>query len=388
MDDKTPDVNDMAQSLVRSIGREAALNIVAILRKGPGSPEWEEMDYKLTRTPEEIEAACATEEEIQQAEHEEERRQQEEFAALLARYTQNPDQLSPDPPKWLLHELIGESVLTQIHGTQGDGKSMLALWIAKAIAEGSDLLGRKGTCKPTPVVYVDHENPESEVRKRLAAIGALNHPHIRYWGEWRKDRPPLAFDNKILQQMADLGRPFFIFDSLSSFEEDCDENMPAEMQRIMNKVHLLAFHSAGALVLHHDNKADGFRGATSIAAVPEMVIHLSQNKKSRVITLSEDKFRLCAGWTLRLKMPFEPTASCDVISDVRGATPDEVEKKPVSDRTIRLLKLKTARKMAAMFNLDPTQRQYEEATGIPQKTISRLLNEPESESDSEIESAG
>lgn len=291
----------------------------------------------------------------------------EEFHGLLRTYTQLPSELSAEPPSWLLDEFIGESVLTLIHGTQGHGKSMLALWIAKAIATGSELLGRKGTGYGRPVIFVDKENPQSIVRKRLEAIGALDLKNLFYWGEWRyPNRPPNSFGNKTLDDLADLGRPFFIFDSLSSFEEGLDENLPAQMQVVMQKAHLLAFHSAGVLVLHHDNKDGSFRGATPITAVPEMAIHLYQNENTRHITLSETKFRMCGGWKMTLKMPFEP-AACEIISDTagKGVTPEET----AVSKDLKIALVQTA------LNVDPnlSAARLEKLTGVPDTTLGRWL---------------
>lgn len=363
------DAMEITTNLLHIAGAEVARRFLAQLHVTLKSEEfqklarWEEL--KQAADEHYMENPSPTEEETVERELFEERVQLEEFEKLLRTYTQLPSQLSTDPPSWLLDEFIGESVLTLIHGTQGHGKSMLALWIAKAIATGSDLLGRKGSGRARPVIFIDKENPQSIVRKRLASIGALDLPNLFYWGEWRyPNRPPSAFKNDVLDKLADLGKPFFIFDSLSSFEEGVDENLPAEMQRVMEKAHLLAFHSAGCLVLHHDNKDGGFRGATPITAVPEMAIHLYQNGNTRHITLSETKFRMCGSWRIKLKMPFDPQPACALIEDSRsGATP--VEDGLSRDAKINLVQ--------ACLNLSPnaTAPELEKATGVDDSTINR-----------------
>src|SRR6266487_6788194 len=62
---------------------------------------------------------------------------------------------SPPPsPPWLVHPLLASGSVTLLAGREGEGKSMLALALARAVAKGQGLAGLD-TRHSGKVLYVD-----------------------------------------------------------------------------------------------------------------------------------------------------------------------------------------------------------------------------------------
>ena len=77
------------------------------------------------------------------------------------------------PPRvaWVAHNLIPRGDVSSLGGDGGSGKTMLALQLATAMARGAqDWLG--AVVDPGPVVFLSGEEPEDEIRRRVARIGA------------------------------------------------------------------------------------------------------------------------------------------------------------------------------------------------------------------------
>lgn len=77
------------------------------------------------------------------------------------------------PPRvaWVAHNLIPRGDVSSLGGDGGSGKTMLALQLAAAMARGAqDWLG--AVVDPGPVVFLSGEEPEDEIRRRVARIGA------------------------------------------------------------------------------------------------------------------------------------------------------------------------------------------------------------------------
>lgn len=77
------------------------------------------------------------------------------------------------PPRvsWVAHNLIPRGDVSSLGGDGGSGKTMLALQLATAMARGAqDWLGT--VVEPGPVVFLSGEEPEDEIRRRVARIAA------------------------------------------------------------------------------------------------------------------------------------------------------------------------------------------------------------------------
>jgi RecA-family ATPase len=86
----------------------------------------------------------------------------------------SPPTWPKEPPSrvaWVAHNLIPRGDVSSLGGDGGSGKTMLALQLATAMARGAqDWLG--AVVNPGPVVFLSGEEPEDEIRRRVARIAA------------------------------------------------------------------------------------------------------------------------------------------------------------------------------------------------------------------------
>ena len=215
------------------------------------------------------------------------------------------NQLSNKPLTWVIENMILENGLHLFSGKQGSMKSMTAMLLADTITSNKSFMGRKSIGHSITVVYIDRENPEAEIRKRCAALGLLKRKNFLVWGDWQPDnQPPLTFDDPRLLESASRDNVLFVFDSLSSYLNGADENDSGAMMEIMGKARKLARSCAGVIVLHHQpkNGGAGSRGSTSIPASSDMAFVVE--KAGNDVTLSEERFRPCSGYTMKWTMDF------------------------------------------------------------------------------------
>jgi hypothetical protein len=247
-------------------------------------------------------------------------------------------QLSKVPPRWLVDRMLPYEGLAEIAGTQGSAKSLLAMMIGRAVANGHFTLfqgldpaeppavaGRelwtnvqtnwfepvKGMAikvseRPrTPVLYLDRENPEAEVNRRREQLGIIGGNDFIYWGAWNKNGEPPEPDDPRLLEWARREKGLIIFDSLQQWYGDANENDNTMMGELMRKFQRLARMCAGVLLLHHYRKeADAARGGTVITSIPDMTISLVKEHIGDidVCKLGEIRFRISSKWTMEYHM--------------------------------------------------------------------------------------
>jgi RepB DNA-primase N-terminal domain/AAA domain len=232
----------------------------------------------------------------------------EEKASWIFENIKSPrEELSDKPQSWIIQDFILEHGLHMFSGKPGSMKSMLAILIAKSACCAESFLERKNIGRPINVVYIDRENPESEVRKRCSALGLLDQSNFRIWGDWREDgAPPLKMDDPRLVESAKRDNSLFIFDSLSSYLNGADENSSGEMMEIMSQARSLARASSGVILLHHTpkNGPQSARGAGAITASTDMAFIVQ--KDGRTVELTEERFRPCSNYTIEFEMDFGP----------------------------------------------------------------------------------
>lgn len=257
----------------------------------------------------------------------------------IFQHTTNPGQLDSEPPKWLIEGMIYKTGLHLFSGREGSTKSLLHLMLTGALCRGCDFMGRKNGEGSISVVYVDKENPQSEVRLRCAKLGLLDLENFRIWGDWNVDNPPPAtFDDDHLRECARRERPFFIFDSLSSFLDGANEIDAGQMTLVLGKARSLARMCAGVSIIHHQGVDTGrSRGSSAIAAASDMAFLLKKETyqgKDR-ITLTDERFRPIGPYRMVWDMDYGDRYTAIVVENGltgdRAIVPPKVEPKPKKD---------------------------------------------------------
>jgi len=182
--------------------------------------------------------------------------------------------LPPEVP-WIAEPMIVRGALTLLVGREGEGKSLIALSLAIAVASGEAVAGFHP--KAGRVVYVDAENSPGEIHRRVRALGldAVAAEQVRIHEaegfDFRHDLDEL--ERVVVEEKPAL----LILDSFRALwggsENDSDAVGPV-IDRLRN---FGRRHDAATLLLHHSGKVGSeYRGSTAIGAGAELIFSLAR----------------------------------------------------------------------------------------------------------------
>jgi KaiC/GvpD/RAD55 family RecA-like ATPase len=182
----------------------------------------------------------------------------------------------PLPIEWVVDRIVAPGALTLLSGIAGQGKSLMSMAFALAAAQGgSEVAGiavEGGT-----VLYVDAENGEAELHRRIHALG-IDQSTIAGLTMVEADGFNLRVDLPDLEQLLVDERPnLMILDSFRSIwdgKEKDDDAIAGVLDPLRNLVRRLGI---GTLLIHHAKK-DGttYRGSGAIAASCELAFLLDR----------------------------------------------------------------------------------------------------------------
>jgi hypothetical protein len=219
-------------------------------------------------------------------------------------------QVSTEPVKWIVDRFLPYGCLTMLVGSQGSMKTMMAMAATQAISTAypwKKFLGRDILRGGVPVLYVDRENPESEIGLRARSMGILANQNFIYWGDSHNGEATPELDDPRLMEFARRKNGFFVFDSLQDWYGDENENDNSAMVKLIGKFRKLARAGAGVLLLHHKNASgERARGGTGIVALTDMAIKSTKSADDQnVIELREERFRMCERWEIDVRAHFD-----------------------------------------------------------------------------------
>jgi hypothetical protein len=136
---------------------------------------------------------------------------------------------------------------------------MLATYIAKCVRNGVPVFGRYATAK-TPVLYLDLENSDYDIKEYVKFFSALGPERIRYYTR-STGVPELASPG--LLAFCERYKPLLIFDSLTKFLKGANPFHPGEMSDLFDKLLNLCAAGATIILIHHATRADVERYANS-----------------------------------------------------------------------------------------------------------------------------
>jgi hypothetical protein len=204
------------------------------------------------------------------------------------------DLSQPAPPvDWLARGMVAKGDVVFWIGEPGLGKSWLMMDLAVAIAEGGDKwLGRElDFPDDARVLYIDEENPEDVVRRRLEQLGLTKDgsERVRYLHMQgiRLDRYP----ERLIDEAFGWDPTLIVMDSFTRFHNE-DENNAGAMSKIMNEGVMPLSRQVGAtvMVLHHVNKSDSdssfgrSRGSGDLTASPDAGFDIRGESNKMFIT--------------------------------------------------------------------------------------------------------
>lgn len=227
------------------------------------------------------------------------------------------------PMKWIVHGVFPERGIATIYGPSGSGKSMLALDLIAAVADGLDWFGLKTLQRR--VLYLVLEG-QSGLRQRLRAW------EVRYQRAFPESVQFLTEDFALNndKDVSDLcgamsiagGFDVVCVDTLAASAPGFQENTSADMSQILVAAGALQKATDGIVILiHHSGKAiqAGMRGHSSLQAAVDAAVEVQRTADERRWRLSKAKdsddgasypFKLAV---IKIEDEgYEPTSSCVV----------------------------------------------------------------------------
>ncbi len=204
------------------------------------------------------------------------------------------------PPEWLVEGLIPEKGLTILGGRWGEGKSLVSMYLACCCATGNNFLNK--TTKKCRVLYIDEENDDVELKRRLEKLRNSN--TLDSNGE--KDIGLTIFKNikickdnkkKIKALLEEFKPDLVIVDSLARVMVG-EENSAKDMKEIFDTLKGFSkYNHTSWFVLHHVRKngtkkvyMDDLRGSGDISAAASSVLLINVRGQNE-FELSHEKCR-------------------------------------------------------------------------------------------------
>lgn len=204
-------------------------------------------------------------------------------------------------PAWRIEDFVPESGVTYLAAQPGEGKTMLALFMAQCISSGRKFLGK--SVIPGKVIYFDAENGEVCAYDRLKRIATgydfsdeelenmaysifpnirfdIKHPSYKVFNEFCLDFKP----------------DVIIFDSLVRFMEG-SENDSESCKMVFDYLRdwLKKNPKLSIIILHHlskthDGGMNALRGSSEIAASASSIIMLNRLSYAYKIDIKKSRY--------------------------------------------------------------------------------------------------
>jgi hypothetical protein len=155
----------------------------------------------------------------------------------------------------LINNFLPEGT-TFIGGLPGEGKTLLALSIAKALTTGKPFLGCLKFDVPAivPVLYLIPEVAARAFRQRCEKFNIPDDPNL-FLCRTISEGPTLLLDNPMVLEAVRKMKPVVFLDTVLRFNEAEDENASAQNKALVEDIIRLRHEGAVAIVgLHHSTK--------------------------------------------------------------------------------------------------------------------------------------
>ena len=170
--------------------------------------------------------------------------------------------------KFYIENFLPEGT-TLICGLPKEGKSFLALSVAKALTSGQPLFGRRGFEVPeiVPVLYLAAESGDGALKLRCDRFG-ITKDKTRFISRTLTQGPMLGLDDPDIQSVVRSMRPVIILETLIRFNDGNDEDDATENRKLAEALfRLIAWGARAVIGIHHSRKDLNKSNPTKEAAV-------------------------------------------------------------------------------------------------------------------------
>lgn len=223
------------------------------------------------------------------------------------------DAYKPRPPlQWAVEGLFALPSLSIIYGAPGTMKSLLAADMLVSVSAGLDWLPplpgqtvRPRKTSAAPVLWLDFDNGRRITHERFEALGraaGLSEAAPVHYASmptpWL-DASDYSAVEALARRVERLGAKVVVIDNLGTVSGGVDENSP-EMIRVMSNLRRLADTTGAAIVvIHHQRKANGFkgrsgdmlRGHSSIEAALDLALLVERKEGVDWVSIKSTKTR-------------------------------------------------------------------------------------------------
>lgn len=208
------------------------------------------------------------------------------------------DAWEPRPPRpFVVADFLGAGDVMCLYGDGGVGKTWIVCDLAVSVADRQPWLGRAVT--QSPVLVIDEESGERRLLDRLERT-------MRGHGIKPGTAVPIAFASyagwdlredvdagRLHQAITETGAGLVIIDALMDVMLGAEENSVKDVSLVFHNLRRVAQATQAAIiVLHHANKAGGYRGSSAIKGSVESLVSVSKlNEAGTLLRLESDKLR-------------------------------------------------------------------------------------------------
>jgi hypothetical protein len=156
-----------------------------------------------------------------------------------------------------------------ICGLPKEGKSFLALSVAKALTSGRPLFGRPGfeVPEPVPVLYLAAESSDGALKLRCEKMG-ITRDKTRFICRTLSQGLMFGLDDPSIESIVRAMRPVIVLETLIRFNDGKDEDDASENRKLAQAIfRLIALGARAVLGIHHSRKDLSKANPTKEAAV-------------------------------------------------------------------------------------------------------------------------
>lgn len=201
----------------------------------------------------------------------------------------------PQPPiEWVVEQLFSRGSVSIIVGPPGSKKTYSMLDCAVSVALGDDWLERETA--QGPVLLIDEESGVRRLNRRLHEImkGHSAGPDSPLWYTCLEmfDMRETGDVSAIDALMVRVKPVMVLIDALADVMPGADENTVKDTHPVFQNLRALAEkHRCAVVVIHHANKAGGYRGSTAIEGAVDLMLMIDSPAGSSVVTFTTGKTR-------------------------------------------------------------------------------------------------
>ena len=201
--------------------------------------------------------------------------------------------LQPQPPiDWVVGDLLTTGSVALVVGDPGSAKTYSLLDCAVCVAQGAPWLGMETT--QAPVLVVDEESGPRRMARRLGDVlrghGAGPDTPVWYTTLARFNLRTSDDAAELAAAVAETGARLVIIDALVDVMPGGDENAVSDVHPLFMALRSIADAvGAAVVVIHHTNKAGGYRGSSAMFGAVDVLVAVKKDQNDLTFDLQKSR---------------------------------------------------------------------------------------------------